>query len=104
MSTMLHVLQDLRQAKQQRDTPRVTTLQVFLRDTAQQLAVPFHLCGTILLPNRNYRKPVITNIVRKILHASPLKVYERQALKQGVGIARSNLHTVESLFQTRAMR
>ena len=102
---MLHVLQELRQAKQERDTPRVKALQVFLRDTAQQLALPFHLCGTIVFPNlTKLQKTVITNIVRKILHASPLKAYERQALKHSVRIVRSNPHTVKSLFQAHAMR
>ena len=76
-----------------------------LRDTAQQLALPFHLCGTIVVPNlTKLQKTVITNIVRKILHASPLKAYERQALKHSVKIVRSNPHTVKSLFQTHAMR
>ena len=103
-STVLHVLQELRQAKQERDTPRVKALQVFLRDTAQQLALPFHLCGTIVVPNlTKLQKTVITNIVPKILHASPLKAYERQALKHSVRIVHSNPRTVKSLFQTHAM-
>ena len=102
---MLHVLQELRQAKQERDTPRVKALQVFLRDTAQQLALPFHLCGTIVVPNlTKLQKTVITNIVRKVLQTSPLKAYERQALKHSVRIVRSNPHIVKSLFQTHAMR
>ena len=104
-STVLHVLQQLRQAKQERDTPRVKALQVFLRDTAQQLALPFHLCGTIVVSNlTKLQKTVITNIVRKIVHVSPLKAYERQALKHSVRIVRSNPHTVRSLFQTHAVR
>ena len=75
-STVLHVLHELRQAKQERDTPRVQALQVFLRDTAHRLALPFHLCGTIVVPNlTKLQKIVITNIVRKILHTSPLKAY-----------------------------
>ena len=49
--TILHVLQELIQPKQERDTQRVKALQTVLRDTASQLALPFHVCGTIVVPN-----------------------------------------------------
>ena len=103
-STVLHVLQELRQAKQECDTPRVKALQTFLRESASWL-VPFHLCGTIVVPNLTRpQKTVIANIVRKVSRASPLKAYERQALKHSVRTVSSNPHTVKSLFQAHAMR
>ena len=98
------MLQELRQAKQEQDTQPVKALQTVLRDTASQLALPFHVCGTIVVPNLTKpQKTIITNVVRKILHTSTLKAYERQALKHSVRIVRSNPHTVRSLFQSHAM-
>ena len=70
----------------------------------QPLALPFHVCGTIVVPNLTKpQKTIITNVLRRILHTSTLKAYERQALKHSVRIVRSNPHTVRSLFRSHAM-
>ena len=105
--TVLHVLQELqelREARQHRDTQRVKALQAFLRDTASQLSLPFHVSGVIVIPNLSRcQKTVIFSILRRALSESQLKAYERQALRNTVRIVRSNPHTVRSLFQSHTM-
>ena len=103
-SKMLHTLHELRQARDLRDAQRVKALQAELRDTAQQIGLPFHVAGTVVVPNLSAtQKTVITNILRNILRDSALKAYERQALRHTVRIVRSNPHTVRSVFQSKAM-
>ena len=101
---MLHTLQELRQARALRDAQRVKALQAVLRDTAEQIGLPFHVSGTVVVPNLSTtQKTVITNILRNVLRDSALKAYERQALRHTVRIVRSNPHTVRSVFQSKAM-
>ena len=92
---MLHTLHELRQTRHLRDAQRVKALQAVLRDTAQQVGLPFHVAGTVVVPNLStMHKTVITNIVRQTLRDSTLKAYERQALRHTIRIVRSNPHTV----------
>ena len=101
---MIHTLHELRQARELRDTQRVKALQAVLRETAQQVGLPFHVAGTVVVPNLSTtQKTVITNILRNTLRDSTLKAYERQALRHTVRIVRSNPHTVRSMFQSKAM-
>ena len=94
----------LRQARELRDAQRVKALQAVLHDTAQQVGLPFHVAGTIVVPNLSTaQKTVITNILRNTLRDSTLKAYARQALRHTVRIVRSNPHTVRSVFQSKAM-
>ena len=103
-SKMLHTLHELCQARELRDTQRVKALQAVLRDTAQQLGLPFHVAGTVVVPNLSTtQKTIITNILRNTLRDNTLKAYERQALRHTVRIVRSNPHTIRSVFQSKAM-
>ena len=43
-----------RQAKHICDMQRVKALQAFLKDTTQQACMPYHLAGTIVVPNPDY--------------------------------------------------
>ena len=54
--TVLHVLQELRQAKQQRDTQRVNALQIFLHDASSKLCLPIHVSGVVVVPNLTVHK------------------------------------------------
>ena len=101
---MLHTLHELRQARQLRDAQRVKALQAVLRETTQQVGLPFHVVETVVVPNLSTtQKTVITNILRNTLRDSTWKAYERQALRHTVRIVRSNPHTVRSVFQSKAM-
>ena len=103
-SKMLHTLHELRPARHLGDAQRVKALQAVLRDTAQQVGLPFHVAGTVFVPNLSTtQKTVITNILRKTLRDSILKTYAHQALRHTVRIVRSNPHTVRSVFQSKAM-
>ena len=96
--TILNALQEIRQAKQIRDMQRVKALQTFLKDTAQQAHMPDHLAGTIVIPNITIQqKIVITGIIRRVIRKSPLKAYERQALRHRFAYHAPS-HTQLSLF------
>ena len=103
-SKMLHTLHELRQARQLRDTQRVQALQSVWRDSAQQVGLPLHVAGTVVVPNLStIQKTVITNILRWTLCDSTMKAYEHHAVRHTVRIVRSNPHTVRSVFQSKAM-
>ena len=94
---MLHTLYELWQARQLKDAQRVKALQAVLRDTAQQVGLPFHVAGTVVVLNLSTtQKTVITNILRQTLRDNTPKEYERQALRHGGRIVRSNPHTMRS--------
>ena len=103
-SKMLYTLHELCQARDLRYAQRVKALQAVVRETAQQVGLPFHVAGTVVIPNLSTtQKTVITNILRNTLRDSTLKAYERQALRHTVRMVRSNPHTVRSVFQSKAM-
>ena len=73
--------------------------------TFPHLSVPFHLLGTVVVPNlTTCQKTVVTNILRRIISNAGMKAYEKQAPRHTVRVVRANPHTVRSVFQGKTMR
>ena len=100
-NTILHML---RQARQHRDRHRVKALQVLLREHTPKISLPFHVSGTIIVPELSIvQNTVLANMVHKMLHRSYLKPHEPQAVRNTVRNVESHPHTVCSISQSRAM-
>ena len=67
-----YTLHELRQARDLRDAQRVKALQAVLWDTAQQIGLPFHVAGTVAVPNLSAtQKTVITNNYETFFATAP---------------------------------
>ena len=67
--TILQMPHELRQGRQHRNGKRTKALHALLREHTKQVSLPFHVVGTLRVPNLStVPKMVLTTILRKMPH------------------------------------
>ena len=100
---VLAVLQDLREAKQLRDYPRIRYLQQHLRNLSTELSVPLYVLGTIVVPNLlPLQIAAIHRVTRKMVAPVPHPTWEKQAINKAIRVVHSNLKMVHSVCEKSA--